>query len=278
MEQGLDDALECRFGTAVPVDGRLEHDETLLRMACHRSHRRFSPAPVPEDVLAPVLACGLSAPSKSDLQQACVVRLRDPVLHHAIADLMPAMSWVRQAPVLLVVCGDNRRIRRICELRGKPFGNDHLDSFFNAAVDAGIVLGTLVQAAEAAGLGCCPLSVIRNRAAEAAELLALPEHVFPVAGIALGYPAGEAPLSPRLPLEVTVHTERYDDAGLEALVDAYDRRRAEVQPIAPEKQRRTELYGVVEGYGWSEDKARQVSVPERADFGAFVRARGFDLA
>jgi nitroreductase/FMN reductase [NAD(P)H] len=30
-------------------------------------------------------------------------------------------------------------------------------------------------------------------------------------------------------------------------------------------------------YGWSEDKARQYAVPERADFGAYVRARGFRL-
>jgi hypothetical protein len=30
-------------------------------------------------------------------------------------------------------------------------------------------------------------------------------------------------------------------------------------------------------YGWSQDKARQVSVPERQDFGAFVRRQGFKL-
>jgi len=30
-------------------------------------------------------------------------------------------------------------------------------------------------------------------------------------------------------------------------------------------------------YGWSEDKARQYGVPQRADFGAFVRSKGFGL-
>jgi hypothetical protein len=35
--------------------------------------------------------------------------------------------------------------------------------------------------------------------------------------------------------------------------------------------------GVAPFYGWSEDKARQYSVPERADFGAYVRGRGFRL-
>jgi hypothetical protein len=30
-------------------------------------------------------------------------------------------------------------------------------------------------------------------------------------------------------------------------------------------------------YGWSEDRARQVAVPERQDFGAFIRRQGFKL-
>ena len=36
-------------------------------------------------------------------------------------------------------------------------------------------------------------------------------------------------------------------------------------------------YGTAEFYGWSEDKARQYGVPERANFGGFVRAKGFGL-
>ena len=56
---------------------------------------------------------------------------------------------------------------------------------------------------------------------------------------------------------------------------AYDRRRAEVQPYA--NQRHVERFGTDPAYGWSEDKVRQYSVPDRADFGAFVRAKGFKL-
>lgn len=36
-------------------------------------------------------------------------------------------------------------------------------------------------------------------------------------------------------------------------------------------------YGKTEFYGWSEDKAQQYSVPEREDFGAFIRDKGFSL-
>jgi len=49
--------------------------------------------------------------------------------------------------------------------RGHTFANDHLDGFFNATVDAAIALEAFVAAAEAAGLSCYPISVIRNHAA-----------------------------------------------------------------------------------------------------------------
>ena len=42
-------------------------------------------------------------------------------------------------------------------------------------------------------------------------------------------------------------------------------------------QRDTERFGRSEFYGWSEDKARQYAVPLRADFGAFVRNKNFNL-
>ena len=43
------------------------------------------------------------------------------------------------------------------------------------------------------------------------------------------------------------------------------------------KQRYADRYANVDFYGWSEDKARQYSVPERADFGEFIRKKGFSL-
>ena len=84
--------------------------------------------------------------------------------------------------------------------RGKPFPNDHLDLFFNATVDAAIVMATFMHAADAVGLGCCPISMIRNHAAAVSELAGLPEKVVPIAGMTVGWPAEEGVISPRLPL------------------------------------------------------------------------------
>ena len=74
---------------------------------------------------------------------------------------------------------------------------------------------------------------------------------------------------------MTLHRDRYDESGLKNKVAAYDRRRNETQPY--KSQRFTDKFGESPDYGWSEDKARQYSVPERADFGAFVRVKGFKL-
>jgi FMN reductase [NAD(P)H] len=74
---------------------------------------------------------------------------------------------------------------------------------------------------------------------------------------------------------MTVHENRYQEGDLAAGLDAYDRRREAVQPY-PE-QRDPARWGMAEPYGWSEDKARQSAEPQRTDFGAFVRRKGFNL-
>ena len=144
-----------------------------------------------------------------------------------------------------------------------------------AAVDAAIVLATFVRAAEAVGLGCCPISIIRDHATTVSEMLKLPDKVIPVAGMSVGWPVEPGAISPRLPLSVTVHDEEFSERDLTARIDGYDRRRAALRPYR--QQRQPERFGEAAFYGWSEDKARQYATPQRADFGAFVRAKGFRL-
>ncbi len=220
-------------------------------------------------------ACALSAPSKSDLQQADILIVRDKARRERIAALLPAMPWVLDAPVFLVFLANGRRLPAVARMRGKPFPNDHFDLLFNAVVDTALVLATFVRAAEAVGLGCCPISVIRDHARVVSEMLELPEKVIPVAGMCVGWPAEQGALSPRLSLATTLHEERFVEDDLAQQIDAYDRRRAATRPYR--NQRDVARFGRAEFYGWSEDKARQYAVPQRADFGAFVRGKGFHL-
>ena len=277
MEDDLAALLEERFGTRLNVPPELAHLDELIHAAAHRSHRAFTSTPIPPEWTETLLACALSAPSKSDLQQVSIVRIENAAKRSAVAGLVPTLEWLPSAPLLLIFCGDSRRIRRICELRERPFANDHLDAMFNASVDAALVMMNFIRVARAAGLGCCPISMVRDRSEELSRLLELPWGVFPVAGMAAGFPAEPGRISPRLPMSLTVHVDRYDDSRLADELDAYDRRRSAVEPIPSAKQRDPGRFGIQERYGWSEDKARQVARPQRADFGRFLRDQGFNL-
>ena len=270
------DPIRARFG-ATP-DASAEGVDTagragLARLLNRRSCRDYAVREVPDGLVRLLLAAGLSAPTKSDLQQADVVWVRDEALRAEVLEGIGGAEWINRAPVFLVVCANSARFASLFE--GEAFANDHFDALFNATVDAAVVLEGLVAAAALAGLGTCPISQIRNRVERVSGLLDLPDRVFPVAGLCMGYPAKDAPISPRLDLGITVHTDRYDRDAFARLGPAYDARRIADAPYA--RQREPERFGVAELYGWREDKRRQYAVPQRADFGAYLRGRGFSF-
>ena len=274
----LADLIRDRFGLPTAAGGAMPAEGTVAQLLSHRTHRRYKTDAIPDEMLEVLLAAALSAPSKSDLQQVAIVVIKDRVKQATIGEWIPDMPWIAGAPLFMVFCGDNRRIRRVAELRRRPFPNDTLDMFMNAAVDAGLALQSFITAAEALGLGCCPISVVRNHVEKLSELLELPPGVFPLAGLCVGYPTQPGWISLRLPPAVTVHTDRYDDRELPGELAAYDRRREARHATPRESQRYTDRYGYTEPYGWSEDKARHYSVPERHNFGPFIRRHGFTLA
>lgn len=277
----LRDAVARRFGETLEEDltkfGQAIGDgvelDAAARFAARGSCREFMNLPLSREVLKTLSILAMCAPSKSDLQQADIVIVESAEKRRCIADLVPSMPWVADAPGLLVVCANNRRQRQCAVLRGHPFANDHLDAFFNASVDAGVVLATLVFVAETIGLGCCPVSVLRNRSKAVSDLLELPDYVFAVAGLAVGWPVTPPKISPRLDPTTTVHFDRFQET--ENAIASYDQRRLEQLPYA--KKRRPDLFAEVAEYSWSEDKARQYALPERSDFGSFVRGKGFKL-
>lgn len=267
----------ARFGDETGVPSDVPEVPWLRQVLLRRTHRRYADRPVAEPLLRLLLAAAFSASSKSDLQQASVIRVDERARRDRLAALLPDMPWIGNAPVFLVFCGDARRLERLGELRGHQADNGKLEGFFNATVDTALLLQTFILAAEAAGLGCCPISVIRNHPDAVAEILDLPNKVFPVAGLCVGYPAAAGHISMRLPLEVTLHNDRYDDSRLDEAVAVYDVRRDARYSIPREQQRLPEIFGYASPYGWSEDKARQATRPEGQDFPTYLRARGFTM-
>ncbi len=279
MESAAADAIKSalseRFGEDFTIDRALPGLTTLAEIAGHRSHRRYLPRPIAPELLRLLCACALSAPSKSDLQQCDIVIVSDMVIRQAIVATIPDMPWIMDAPGFLIFAANGARLPALAKLRGKPFPNDHLDQFFNAAVDAGIVLATFMRAAAAVGLGCCPISAVRDHPQVVSDLLRMPDRVIPVAGLCVGWPAQAGEITPRLSLGTTLVENAYGGRDLAAELDASDQRRAKLRPYR--RQRNVERWGEAPFYGWSEDKARQYAEPMRTNFGRFVRGRGFCL-
>jgi nitroreductase len=269
------DTLNHRFGDGGPSGGSAGDNELISRVLSRKTVRRYGETMPSEELLDLLTACALSASAKSDFQQASILRLRDPGKRAAIGDLFPGMPWIGIAPVFFVFLGDARRLHRIGRLRDKPVANGTLEGFFNASVDAALAMQTMILCAESSGLGVCPISVIRNEIDKVAAILALPDLVFPVAGLCLGYPAAEGHVSLRLPRGVTTHTDGYDDSTLAASLDDYDRRRHVRHAIPKDQQRSNAEFGEVSFYGWSEDKARQAAKAEGAAFPPYLRRHGF---
>ncbi|KMW57467.1 nitroreductase [Candidatus Rhodobacter oscarellae] len=275
MSDELNEIMRARFGEALDLAEVSDAAQAAVTGIIGRgSCRAFRAEPVSEAHLRLIAAASLSAPSKSDLQQRDVILLLDPARLARVKALLGAQEWIAKAPALMLFCANNRRQRQAHAHWGRDFANDHLDAFFNASVDAGIGLATAISAAEAMGLGCCPISTIRNHLAETRDLLGLPDHVFPVAALAIGWPVYPSPrVTPRLALDATVHVDAYRDAPIDAVLTEYEARRGGMTG-AP---RNPDIYGSAEPYSWSDDKTRQYGQPERADFGAFIRQIGYKL-
>lgn len=259
-----------RFGQDVEVPEDVSGLPELLRLASQTSHRAWSEASVSPRLVKLLAACAQSAPSKSFLQQADIIDVRDAERRAAIHALVPGMPWMADAPTLLVFCANGRRFKRLFERRGQAFTNDHLDGFFNPTVDAAMVMMSFLHAAGAAGLVGCPISMIRNHPRRLAEILELPARVVPVAGLCLGWPAQARRVNPRLPLTATFHVDRIGSPDDDAAIDDFDRRYVAARaallppPASPPP-------------AWSDERAEQYATPQRADWGAFVRSMDFDL-
>ena len=274
-----DDLYSQRYGLSASGSlGVLDPlPEAVRTILSHCSLRKFSSEPVPAPLVELLMACAQSAPTKSNLQQYSVLQLNDAHKRERLAEMLGRTAWAMEAPLFLFFLGDLRRNRRISALRGYDYSNNNADSFMNAAVDAALAMQNFITAAEAMGLGCCPISAIRERLDEVAALLELPEGVFPISGLAAGYPASETKPALRLPQSLVVHQDRYDDSSFEQDLAAYDDRVFEVAPIPVEKQRHVDRYGPVARGVWSENVARQLSLPERAGFKAWLAGHAIKL-
>ena len=184
----------------------------------HTSVREYTPEPVSAEDRRQILEAAFAASSSCFLQLVTVIRVTDTTLRKALYEASGNQPHVLSAPELWVFCADYHRDATLCADADLGW----TEQLVTGTLDVGVVVQNAMLALEALGLGGCFIGGLRNHIADVDKLLKLPEHVYPVLGLTFGHPAYKNERKPRLPLEVTVMENGYQEASREALAD-YDK-------------------------------------------------------
>lgn len=152
------------------------------------STKKYLSRPIPEEILSEILQAGLYAPTGMNNQKAVMVAVTDKetrdILSQMNAEILGATSDpFYNAPCVVVVLSDPER-RTWVE-------------------DGSLVMGNLMNAATALGIGSCWIHRAREMfdSDQGKALLkkwGIPEHYRGVGNCILGYPDGEPTIKPRL--------------------------------------------------------------------------------
>ena len=189
----------------------------------HRSIRKFSDRKVEDKTLETIIAAAQCAATSHFVQAYMVIRVTDKTKRQTIARLAGPQVWVENAPVFLVFCADLNRLENACRIHGARMEEGWAEQFVTATVDVALLAQNVLLAAESLGLGGVFIGGIRNDPQTVCDLLAIPDHAYPVFGMCLGWPAHDPPPKPRLPVKAVLFTDQYPDAHDSDLLAAYDR-------------------------------------------------------
>ena len=256
---------------------KIQETATLKSILSRRSIRKFLNKPISKELLTLLLAAAQSAPSKSNLQQYSILVIQDQNIKNEISNLIGNTKWALTAPIFLLFLADIRRNIKITNDRGYDHKNNNVDTFMNGVIDAALSMQSTICASESLGLGVCPISMIRNIIEEIKTICKLPKGVFPIAGLAMGWPDEKSNVSIRLAQNIVTHFDKYNEKDLIHKINKYDERVFKKDPIPENKQRHVDLYGIAKKGTWSENISRQLSVPERSNFKKWLKENGFNL-
>lgn len=189
-----------------------------------RTIRKYTQQPVSDELLNQLIEDASRTQTMGNLQLYSVVVTRAEEKKEMLAPAHFFQPMVTQAPVVLTICADFRRTSDWCLNRKANPGYDNVLSFLNAATDALLFTQTFCCLAEEKGLGICFLGTTVYQPQTIISALELPELVFPVATLTVGWPAESPSQTDRLPLQAIVHQETYNAFTPERISNCYTER------------------------------------------------------
>lgn len=151
--------------------------ETMQAILSRRSIRKYTSQVVPDAMVEELLKAAMSAPSAGNEQPWHFIVTRERETLDKIPQFHPYSKMLAQASLAILICGDLQ-------------AEVHKGMWVQ---DCSAATQNLLIAAHALGLGAVWLGVYphEDRVIKFHELLAIPEHVIPLALISIGFPAEE---------------------------------------------------------------------------------------
>lgn len=249
-------------------------NQVLELMFNHRSIRKYSDKLISDSDVSLIIKAAQSAATSSFLQAYTIIEVRDVTLRSKLKPLCGDQDYVEEAPLFFVFCADLHRIKLICEMDANASDKTTVttyepgwtESFIIATVDAALAAQNALLAAESMGMGGVYIGGIRNNAQTVSDLLGLPEEVYPVFGMCIGYPAQDPAVKERLPQPLIHHIDRYGELDMTEL-KAYDAR------ISTYYHHRS---GGKNSDTWTKSVSKKFAGEKREHMKAFLEKRGFN--
>jgi nitroreductase len=149
-------------------------------LAKRHSVRCFDPdQAVSDEEVSRLLESACLAPSAGNVQPWRFYPTRRDDLKAELAAAALGQSFLREAPVVVVVCAD-------LEAHSRAYGRRGVELY--AIQDCAAAIQNMLLAATALGLAACWVGAFRE--AQAARALGLPAHIRPMALIPVGHESG----------------------------------------------------------------------------------------
>ena len=241
-------------------------NETIELLLNHRSIRKFEDKSLSKEQIGQIVRAAQAASTSSFVQAYSIIGISDPEKKRELAALAGNQSYVEHNGFFYVFCTDLHRHEIAADIAGLNLGSslDSMETFMVAIIDAALAAQNAAIAAESMGLGICYIGGIRNEIQKVSELLNLPDRVIPLFGMAVGYPAHQAAVKPRLPFEAVFHENIYENK--EEQLKEYD------EAISAYYNMRT---GGKRKDRWSEQVTLMLTGKQRAHMKDFVNAKGY---
>jgi len=243
-------------------------NDVIKLLQAHRSIRKFSDKPIDQDTINAIITSGQAAATSSNVQGTTVIQVANPDSREQLAKLAGGQKYVATAGAFFVFCADLKRSAQACALQGGDFVQGMTEHFIIATVDVALFAQNCTIAAESLGMGICYIGGLRNNPAEVSTLLKLPENVYPVFGLCIGYPEQDPEVKPRLPLDAVLMQEQYQSTVLAPGITAYD------EHIREYYRSRT---GGKKDSCWSEEMRALVGKESRPHMRGFLQSKGFTM-